>query len=145
MPFENERITAADYALYQLALIDKRYQPMSNCSSQWTIDRERNVHMRCVTRTVPPEMGPHAPFWLLFWKTAYVIFEKSYLQHATRDNNWSAHAVLTRLEIPEQLLASKNEIIKDIEAALRVYGTGGIYCSAENFQLRFDVSAITGL
>lgn len=139
MAFENERITAEDYELHQLALIDRRYTPMSNCSSQWTIDRTRHVHMRYVSRTVPPEMGPRVPFWLLFWKTAYVIFEVSHLKHASQDNSWSAHVALTRLEIPGQLLAKKTEIVKDIEAALRVYGTGGVYCIAQKFQLRFDV------
>lgn len=139
MPFENERITAEDYELYQLASIDRHYVPMSNCSSQWAIDRSRLVHMRKVSRTVPPEMGPHTPFWLLFWKTAYVIFEVSHLEHASKDNCWTAHVALTRLEIPEQLLANRSEIVKDIKAALQVYGTGGVLCDAQNFRLRFVV------
>jgi len=77
MPFQNEHISDEDYRLHGLALLNQRYEPMSNCSSQWTIDRSRHVHMRCVSRVVPPEMGPHNPFWLFFWKTAYVIFETS--------------------------------------------------------------------
>lgn len=141
MSFENAYISKSEYEQYDLAEVDKKYVPMSYCDSAWTIDRARNIHMRSVSRTVPPDMGPHDPFWLFWWKTAYVVFETSTLQRATKDNKWRAHKTLTRLEVPPNLQMHIEEIVEDIEAALKVYGTGGVNCIAENYQLRFDVRA----
>jgi hypothetical protein len=140
MSFENARITAEEYERYQLATVDKKW-PLSNCSSQWTIDRERNVHMRAVSRTVPLDIGPHNTFWLLFWKSAYVRFECQHVQHASKSNGWHNHQVLTMLEVPDQLSEFASEIVADIEEALKTYGTGGIHCIAQGFHLKLDVRA----
>ncbi len=141
MPFENAHISKAEYEAYQLAEIDKRYIPMSYCSEQWTIDRGRNIHLRCVSRSVPPDMGPHDPFWLFFWKSSYVVFGVHISEHATKRNGWVAQKSLTRLELPEELVAFREEIVSDIKDALQTYGTGGVHCIAENFQLRLEISA----
>lgn len=140
MAFENARITSEEYVLHDLASVDKKW-PMHNCSSQWTIDRDRNVHMRQISRTVPPDMGFVSPFWMMFWKSAYVQFECDVVQHATADNDWCAHKILSRLEIPAQLKCNTGEIVADIEAALTTYGTGGLHCIAKGFSLKFDVTA----
>ena len=141
MPFVNARITPKEYEQYRLGEIDKNYAPMSNVSSQWTLDRDRNIHMRVVSRTVPPDMGGHDPFQLFWWKTGYVIFGCKYLQHATKDNDWQSHQKLTRLEIPASLLRHRDEIIEDVRHALTAYGTGGVYCLAEGYKLKFELSS----
>lgn len=138
MPFENALISKDEYEAYCLSEIDRNY-PLSNCSSQWTIDRSQNIHMRCVSRAVPSDMGPHDPLWLLFWKTDYVLFRIQIKEHATEQNGWVAHKALTQIELPESLKAAKSEIIRDIEAALKVYGTGGVHCKSKDFTLAFEV------
>jgi hypothetical protein len=140
MPFVNEHIPHTEYQARGLGEIDKRYTPMSSVSSDWTIDRERDIHMRQVSRTVPTDMGPHTPFFLLWWKSAYVVFACAILQFANKHNGWHGHKRLTRLEIPDDLLPYRSEIVADIESALLVYGTGGVYCKAENFSLTFDIA-----
>lgn len=141
MAFENAYITSAEYEQFQLAQVDAEFGPMSRCSSQWTIDRVRNIHMRQVTRTVPSDMGPHEPFWLFFWKSDYVRFACKHLRHATQENDWNARLALVRLDIPTQLHAARSEILHDIEAALQVYGSGGVHSIAKRFHLEFDVRA----
>lgn len=140
MTFENANISKEEYVAYRLGEIDWRYKPMSNCSSQWTIDRERNIHMRCVSRTVPPDMGPHDPFWLFYWKTDYVIVHVQVTEHASQSNGWVARTILTKLEIPMALKTHKQEIVNDIREAMQAYGTGGVHCIAENFQSNFSVA-----
>lgn len=139
MAFVNARITKEEYECFGLGEVDKKYNPMKNVSSDWTIDRERKVHMRTVSRTVPPDMGPINPFCLFFWKSDYVIFECKHVQFAKEDNDWCSHQTLIRLEISEALNPYRNEIIKDIEKALIVYGTGGIYCKAPYFNLKLNI------
>lgn len=136
--FESARITTEEYVSNNLAAIDAKY-PMMTCSRQWTIDRTKNIHAREVSRTVPSDMGPANSFWLLFWKQGYVIFECATHQNAGPENVWTKHVSLVRLELPEELKPHRAEIINDIEALLKVYGTGGIYCRATAFKLKFDV------
>ena len=138
MPFENAPITTEEYERFQLAAIDKEW-PLSRRSSQWTIDRERNIYLLSVSRTVPPDRSAHDPFWLIFWKSAYFCFECRQIEHASKENGWRGHQALTRLEVPEQLKAYRSAILADIEAGLATYGTGGIYCEAKGFELKLDV------
>lgn len=140
MGFENAYITAAEYFQYGLADIDKRYEPMMSCSSDWTIDREHGMHMRSASRVVPPDSGPKGPYWLFFWKTGYVIFECEVIQPASEHNNWTAHKRLSCIELPEHLALHKVEIIRDIESALIAWGTGGVYCKAKDFKLVFHAN-----
>lgn len=140
MAFENARISQEEYEAYHLGEIDARYTPMNNVSSDWTIDRERNIHMRTVSRTVPPDMGPINPFRLFFWKNDYVMFECKQTQRAKEHNNWCSHQTLVRLEIPENLRSQRSEIVSDIEEALKAYRTGGIYSKAPHFKLKLSVS-----
>jgi len=118
LPFINERISEADYAAFELEKVDDKYKPMKHVSSSWAIDRERNIHIRTVSRSVPPDMGPINPFHLFFWKTDYVIFECRHIQHSNKDNDWSAIQEIVRLEIPSGLTSYRSEIIKDIKPAL---------------------------
>lgn len=122
MQFVNARITKEEYIDFGLNEVDQKYRPMKSISSSWTIDRERNIHLRTVSRNVPPEMGPIKPFHLFFWKSAYVIFECDFIQHSNEGNNWCAIQELTKLEIPPELEKIRAEIIQDIKAALTVRG-----------------------
>ncbi len=140
MPFVNAIISPAEYKEFELDQIDSHYTPVSNVSSQWTIDRAKEVHMRVVSRTVPPDLSPQEPFQLLWWKTDYVVFGCTHLQYAAKANSWRSHQLLTRLEIPASLMNHRDEIIEDIRLALTAYGTGGVYCVADNFKLTLELS-----
>jgi hypothetical protein len=122
MPFVNERISEADYKSFGLEEVDKKYKPMKYVSSTWAIDRERNIHIRTVSRTVPPDMGPINPFHLFFWKSDYVIFECRHIQHSNEENDWSAIQEIIRLEIPSSLIEHREQIISDIKPALEAIG-----------------------
>ena len=66
MPFVNEYISPEDAAKYHLAEIDANFHG-GNISRQWTIDRERDIYLRNLSRGREEETR-HESLWTFYWK-----------------------------------------------------------------------------
>jgi hypothetical protein len=149
LPFINEKISKQNHEKYGLVKLDNHFQYLDNYS-QWTIDYEREIFLYYV-HGGRPDTGGQYSYNYLYWNEHFIQFEMQYLQHARKENDWTASIRIIWLclagkhgsmpePLPAELNTKKNTILSWIEQALLAYGTGGLFCRAENYKLIFEAN-----
>ena len=74
MAFVNEEIPEADVEKYGLEAIDDSFFGAGGTTSRnWTIDRARDIYLRCVARGRDEES--QLSTWIFYWKGALIWFK----------------------------------------------------------------------
>ncbi|NKI93551.1 hypothetical protein [Rhizobacter sp. SG703] len=132
MAFSNEYISDADVKKYDLESIDQKFVVGGTHSRDWTIDRDRNIYLRVVTRG--REEMAHVSTWTLFRHGDLVAVELE-LQGTTGGvaQASSAYIKVRRTDLPEHLQALRSDVLADFREALVAYGDGGVFNTATSF------------
>jgi len=138
MTFVNEAISEEDVKKYYLETIDKRFIVGGTGSRMWTIDRQRNICLRNVTRgreEYKSESG-----WIFSWHGHPIYLELKVLSAGGKPGSagWS-HKKLLAIELPEQLQGRRDEILADLKEALIVYKDFGIFSVCTDYAVTLDI------
>jgi hypothetical protein len=138
MTFVNEHISKEDVEKYSLESIDKKFIVGGTNSRSWTIDRERDVYLRNLTRG--REENRSESGWSLFWHGEWIYLELSVVGADGKPGGagWT-HWKLRTIELPEQLKSKRAEILADLKDALIVYKDFGIYSVCTDYTVTLDV------
>lgn len=104
----------------------------------WTIDRERNIFLRNVTRS--REEYKSQSGWIFFWDGYSIYLEIEVLSGGGKPGGagWS-HKKLLAIELPERLKGQRVEILEDLKGALGVYKDFGIYSVCTEYAVTLDI------
>ncbi len=143
MAFVNEIITEEDRKKYGIEEIDKRFIVGNTHDMSWTIDRERDIYLRCVARG--REDSRHKSTWTFHWcgELMTVCLEMLDGGGQRGGHGWSHYKLvncyLKGFFIPDRLLDRRDEIIADLRAALAAYGDGGIYSTTSSHETTLTI------
>jgi hypothetical protein len=162
MAFVNERITGDDWERYNIPEIDRRivpgqYSPPCTC----TIDHDRDIYLlnAAENREMRPGSDHRWPTglcgWVFMWHGHELWGEATRLAGGgeSRGHGWG-HLRLTSLELmdkeirtlggtrrlPPELMPHREEILKDLYEALRVYKVSGIFSKYTRFDLKLELA-----
>lgn len=138
MTFVNEHILQEDVKKYDLEAIDKKFIVGGTSSRIWTIDRERNIYLRNVTRG--REEYKSQSGWIFFWDGQPIYLEIEVLDAGGKPGGagW-VHKKLLTIELPEQLKGQRVEILDDLKEALIAYKDFGIYSVCTDYAVTLDI------
>lgn len=139
MAFVNEYIPEADLVKYGIEEIDKRFIVGNTHDHSWTIDRERDIYLRCVARG--REEASHKSTWTFYWGgelMAVCLETVDAGSDGTRNGRgWVRYQLvdcyLKGFFIPSHLLDRRDEIIADLREALTAR-KGGINSAKETYE-----------
>jgi hypothetical protein len=138
MAFINEFIPEEDVEKYGIEEVNKKYIVGGTNSGQWTIDRERNIYLRCVARG--REEFRNESTWTLYWKGELISIELHLLDAGgSRGKSGWAHWKVHGIYIPPHLEGRRNDILADLKNALTAYKGGGVYARTMDYSVTLDV------
>lgn len=143
MAFVNEHIPEADLAKYGIEEIDKRFVVGNTHDYSWTIDRERDIYLRCVARG--REEANYKSTWIFYWHSELMTVCLEMLDAGGQrgGHGWSHYKLVDCYKkgffISSHLLDSRDEIIADLKEALIAYGDGGIYSTTTSHETTLTV------
>jgi hypothetical protein len=138
MAFVNEYISAADVQRYDIDAINERFIIGGTRSRSWTIDRDRDIYLRIVTRG--REEVASISKWTLFRRGDLIVVELDLVGTTGGIGKpSSSHYKLLRMSMPSHLESQRNEVIADLREALLCYRDGGVYATATTFSLTLDI------
>lgn len=141
MPYVNEYISPQDAAKYRLAEIDAKYRS-GGISGQWTVDHERDIHLRLMARGREPETK-HESLWSFYWRGALLTLQMELLKVTAEPGGpaW-LHWRLVRLNgsngMPPALKKNQAEILEDLHTALVAHGDGGVFSISSECSVTLD-------
>lgn len=147
MGFVNEYIPKADVEKYNIKAIDEGFVVGGTKSRQWTIDRERDIYLRCVSRGAgsDPDIRNQME-WTLYWKGNLLILRLDLVegQGGGGEPGWS-HWRLIWLQgsdgVPANLKPQRNQILEALEEALTTYQGAGVYSAAySSYSVTLDIA-----
>ena len=141
MAFINERIPEADVEKYGLEKIDDSlFGAGRTISRAWTVDRARDIYLRCVARG-RDELS-HISTWNFYWKGALIWFKWEIIDFKGARNApcWT-HLRLYDFKMPEALQSRREEIFRDLHDAFLAYKDGGIYATCTEYSMQLDIEA----
>ena len=141
MAFVNEEIPEADVEKYGLEKIDNELLSIGKTYSRsWTIDRARDIYLRCVARG-RDELS-HISTWTFSWKGALIWFKWEIIDFkGARNAPCWMHLRLYDFKIPEAVQNHREEIFRDLHDAFLAYKTAGIYTTCTEYSMQLDVDA----
>ncbi|WP_255754922.1 hypothetical protein [Massilia sp. erpn] len=133
----NERIQKSDISKYNIEEINKKFVVGGSNSDQWTIDRDRNIYLRCVARG--REEFRNQSTWTLHCMGDLISLDLELLagEGEGGEPGWS-HWKLRHLSIPSHLNDNRSEILAILRDALTAYKDGGIYSINTTYSVTLD-------
>lgn len=141
MAFMNERIPEADAKKYGLEAIGHYLSGGGETNSRaWTIDRARDIYLRCVARGRDEES--QLSTWIFYWKGALIWFKREVVDFKGARNApcWTQQKVYS-FKIPESVQSCREEMLQDLREAFLAYKTGGIYATCTEYSQQLDIEA----
>ena len=134
MAFVNEFVPAEDIKKYGLEEIDRHYRH-ETFHSQWTVDRERDIHLR----QVDSGREEHANYsgFIFYWKGTLMFVRLTHRGGGERHGEQWTEWTLLSAAIPDGLQEKRAEIIADLKAALTAYKEFGCYSTSSNHTATF--------
>lgn len=129
MAYINEYISKQDFEKYNIQdLMDTPAAgPLS--SRGWTIDRETCSWLYRYAIGIDRDEG-YKPFdyWYFFWQEHLMHLTTEVLESkgGGKGQHYQARLKLIEINLPPTLISQKNKILSDLQAALSVYGPGGM-------------------
>ena len=140
MAFINERIPEADVKKYGLEAIDEQHLVGRTSSRAWTIDRARDIYLRCVARG-RDELS-HISTWNFYWKGELIWFKREGLAFkGERGGPCWLHFKVYDFKIPESVQNCREEIFQDLREAFLAYRGAGIYATCTEYSQQLDIEA----
>ncbi len=141
MAFINERIPEADVEKYGLEKIDDSlFGAGRTISRAWTVDRARDIYLRCVARGRDEES--HLSTWTFYWKGALIWFKREGLAFkGERGGPCWLHFKVYDFKIPESVQNCREEIFQDLREAFLAYRGAGIYATCTEYSQQLDIEA----
>lgn len=142
MPFVNEYISPEDAEKYALAEIDAQLRA-GGISRQWTIDRERDIYLRIVSRGREME-DRHESLWSFYWKGTVLTIRLALIAGDGRPgepgmSHWRLKFLNGSRGLPPALQPYRTDILKDLEQALCAYKDGGIFSVNTDYSVLLDL------
>ena len=136
MTFINEYISAEDKKRYNIDNINEKYIA-AGVSSQWTIDRDRNIYLREVSAGIG-HSGKNR-IWNFFWNGTLIEIKIEILSSGgERGALCWAHKKIHDFQLPHTLESNREEILSDLKEALTAYKDGGVFATAATYNLTLD-------
>lgn len=134
MPFVNEYVSSDDKAKYRLSEIDAKF--FGGVSRQWTIDRERDIYLRLLSRGSEQD-SLHRQTWSLYWKGELLTLRLDVVDGAGAlgQPGWT-HWRLISMGAP--LSVARDELLVGLREALTAYKDGGVYAAASHYVVTLD-------
>ena len=141
MAFVNERIPEVDVKKYGLEAIDDSLLGAGRTISRaWTIDRARDIYLRCVARGRDEES--QLSTWTFYWKGALIWFKREGLAFkGERGGPCWLHFKVYDFKIPEAIQSHREEIFQDLREAFLAYRGAGIYATCTEYSQQLDIEA----
>ncbi len=138
MSFVNEYISDEDRKKFDIDEIDGNFHVGKTRSPQWTIDRDRNIYLRCVARG--REDIAHKSTWTFFWSGELLILKVELLatKGGVGDDAWS-HKKINNFKLPERFKEKRDQIIDDLKEAFIAYKDGGVFSKTASYSLTLDI------
>jgi len=143
MPFVNEYISPEDAEKYALAEIDAQLRA-GGISQQWTIDRERDIYLRIVSRGHEEE-DRHESLWSFYWKGTPLLLRLDLLDAGGKRggaawSHWGLIFINGSRGLPLQLKDSRQTILEDLRQALSAYKDAGVLSKSTEFSVTLDIA-----
>lgn len=141
MPFVNERISAEDADSYRIAEANSRADLDRGAALYWTIDRDRNVHLRWIrARTIAPAENEFLLSWQGTLLRMVLLRIPSRLRDGTRSTRWTflGFEDVVPPEGARTFLAYREQVLSDLKAALICYREFGVFSKAERHLAIFE-------
>lgn len=136
MTFINEKISEKYKKIYELDKIDEKFS-WGLKSRDWTVDKERNIYLRCVKRGIEKS---HQSTWAFYWKGELIVFVLENISTSgVAGGVRHGHKRVKEIEIPLCLEGNRDEIINDLKEALTAYKDGGVFSTASSYKLTLDI------
>lgn len=126
MGFINEVIKADDVKRFNIKEIDSRFDTEGLYSSTWTVDRDRNMYLRCVASTRDEQYTRSS--WTFYWYGELLLVVMELLKNRDMsDGSQHLHWKLCditefdRNELSADLEEQRAEILEDLKLALSAY------------------------
>lgn len=138
MAFINELIPEADLIKYDIKAVDRKSGLAKGRDYHWTIDRERDIHLRCVANGRDEYRSRST--WSLHWKGDVLSVELILVSAGGESGGpgWS-HWRLQKLGLPPALKLRRSEILVDLEEALTAYKDAGVFSASSNHVVRLEM------
>src|SRR5689334_23273449 len=136
MTFINEYISPEDKEKFGIAEQNNKYIVGGTNSSQWTIDKERNIYLRQVARVTREAEHYGEQTWTLFWEGELIEIGIDNIENTggLGEPCWS-HLKIRYINLPAHLEQRRAEVIECLREALLAYKDGGVYSGATEFSL----------
>ncbi|MDR0746452.1 MAG: hypothetical protein LBE89_00990 [Helicobacteraceae bacterium] len=141
MGYVNEKISQEDRLKYDLATIDKRL-PFGSPARDWAIDRERESWVRLYRQLTDKDDGTEIrTYWDFYWKGSLVLVETIALKRFRSDDGvYYGYIRVLRLDVPDNALPNKSEILQEFKAALEAHFIGiGIRVGGKTKSCKVDL------
>ena len=136
MAFVNEYISQEDFEKHQLKQKDDGYGIGVTQSDNWTIDRERDMFLRCMERCREEQAGQQ--IYAFYWKGNWTSVRIS-LQGGGPINGpqWCSYKLL-RVHIPDSIEPHRDTYLADLKEAFTAYREFGVRSNSTEFTATFD-------
>ena len=129
MAYINEYIPKEDFEKYNIQKLMKTRVIGGISSRDWTIDRETGSWLYNYAIGVDRDEG-YKPFdyWYFFWQEhlIHLITECIESKGGGRNQHYRARFKLIEMKLPPTLISQRDKLLSDLQAALSVYGPGGM-------------------
>jgi hypothetical protein len=140
MAYVNEKISEEDFEKYNLAAIRKRL-PYGSPNDHWAIDREKDIWFRKYYTSIDIENSGAESYivWDFYWKGSLVSVDTETIDKGRFDGIYYAHMKILNIEIPDNILRYKTQILKDLKEIFEASNAGGgIYSNANGFKVDLE-------
>jgi len=126
MGFINEVIKADDVKRFNIKEIDSKFEAEGVCSCTWTVDRDRNMYLRCVAHMRHEQYTRSS--WTFYWYGELLLVEMELIKNKDMsDGSQQFHWKLCGItefdsnELSADLKQQQAEILEDLKLALSAY------------------------
>jgi hypothetical protein len=123
MGYVNEKISQEDWVKYDFEAINKLRGIRGGVDRDWAIDRERESWVRVYLRSTDMDDGTEIrTYWDFYWKGSLVFVETIALKRSlSKEGDNYGYLKVLRLDIPDNALPNKSEILQEFKAALEAH------------------------
>lgn len=135
MAFINEFIPEADVEKYGIKEINFHFNK-SSFKPGWTIDRERDIYLRKLLQGRDEFSNQQS--YHLYWKGTLIYLNVAIQGKKSDESTGEFDYKLLEIEIPDAITSNRDEILRDLKAALTESSGGGVYRTIASCNATFD-------
>lgn len=146
MAFVNEYIPTEDFKKYDFDGLNKRPKETSGTtpSDSWTIDRDADIWLRKfyaeMDHTAPLGGQSGVSVWDFYWRGTLLLVK---VEDVASGGGYGkprwARSRLRRIDIPKDIESSRDQIIRDLEAAFTAYKGAGVLAPDDGIDYTYSL------